>query len=714
MEKLKNFAESPPDTPQTPEDPPQEIPRKTSVWLTPWPILLTLGLIISVIPVSGRYNPSFIDIGLSILFNGFPVLLWAAITFKSRSPAFLILSALPLFLFNLDSFIEMYLAPRSGGATGHMIATALFPIISTVIALPVSLAIGGAGYLVETLVRERATTPETRLRLRYAFMALVVTAVLLSPLMITSMMKRANVSERIGLPRRVNNDGHFKKTPSPLNGSRLAVGDYDGDGIDEVAELSGNGITLRNTADLSQKAFIPAAVTDYAYIPVIMRQGGGLFLFKRNDCSLYELNGRQVWKFGHGDTTSYVDSLAADLDKDGETEFYCPAPSGLYRLDAEGKKVWKAGGEPGNLFLLPDAPPGEASILTQELGDFRLWTSDGKPAGQFKTPMNNFLPSLLRWSTGYCIADGTPSYEGPGTYLSDFNGKMVLQVMVNKDLGYKEAFSVKFDPDKPPYLVVRSGVGRQVHQSGIDIFTQEGKKVYSEILPDSYNIVAVPDYKNGHGYFFYNGYKYERDAPEAANDCRMTGEGAPDKRLLTEADASFRNRDFAKAAEQYETYTRTCLTGTWPPDIVIKTLDAYNSISETGTPPAGGLGTMEERQKRFRRDAAPEIGIALKTGDTETRKHAAIAAGLLGAEALPAVPALGAALRDLSDDVREQAAAALGRLGTTGSAAQPDLGECCSERGFPQCCMAWGKISEAVSAQGAHSPVSMIPPSAER
>gem|GEM_PF-5121023 len=509
-----------------------------------------------------------------------PCLVWYSIVRKIKSGAIVIISGAILLLYNLYIVVSLYFVPIADYQNAAHVA-AFSPLIGVLVVIPTALF---SGWLINALASLIPVTPSAESRKKILKTSLILGAATLL-LIHKSLIRLVNVEARIGEPRVVLGGETFKKTGF-TNSGEISVGDFDGDSLEEMAadyqmpdyhkkirlldvlhpsirmpeSCEIRKIRLLDTHDFSVKKewliseTLSGKIGSLPFLAKLKRDKGieVYFLDRMNryddSYSLYDLKGNAIWRrtFRCGQFFSAAGSIqGADLDNDGEMEFYGESNGGLCRVDARGRVQWTVEQFIEKAYLLPAKNGNPAMIFVKAFGDtdgptdhmlqfyrMQLWSIKGKLVREFKFDKDASWLSLITWKDSYCFATAKNPYGGRGFYIFDLTGATVFEGTVIKDMKYEQALSVRFAPDEKPYLVVRATGGGSVNRQGIDIYSSDGKLVYREIFKqtgDSFitaiespagiarrvlrtgdSFIAVTDHVTGRGYFIWGDTKYEK------------------------------------------------------------------------------------------------------------------------------------------------------------------------------------------------------------
>ncbi|MDD2773276.1 MAG: hypothetical protein PHP45_06230 [Elusimicrobiales bacterium] len=505
-------------------------------------------ILMEMLPLKYMFYPGLLITMLSALmlqsaWFALPFLVWYSIARKIKSSVTVIISGAILLLCNLYIVVSLHFVPianYSGAAHTGM----FFPPIEVLVMIPTAFF---AGWLITVLApfAPISLSGESKKKIVKAAVILAAAALILGHKPLNRFM---NIRARIGKPRIVLGGETFKKTDIEI-GRVIEVGDFDGDSLEEIAvdcqkedrnkrirlpdalrlrprarnrepdahEIQ--KIRLLDTHDFSVKkewsdsdAWLEKTGPFFMAVPVRLKAKGDYFL-NRHSGSLHDFKGNAIWTFKYCQPYGCDFPVqAADLDNDGETEFYAKSHGKLYRVDERGKMQWTIGQSISEAYPLPAKNGDPAMIFTREDSgnQMQLWSPEGKLLREFKFDKAGSELYPINWSDSYCFATN----HSREFYIFDLTGKIVLEGKVGKDMSlrYKGVSSMRFATDEKPYLVVRAYAGDSVDRQEIDIYSSDDELVYREILNDKYDYSfnAATDHVTGRGYFILGDTKYEK------------------------------------------------------------------------------------------------------------------------------------------------------------------------------------------------------------
>jgi hypothetical protein len=220
----------------------------------------------------------------------------------------------------------------------------------------------------------------------------------------------------------------------------------------------------------------------------LMAGGGGY-----SDVGWFDLNERELWGFRvQGSKLPPNRMICEDLDRDGTKEFYVADHQGIFRLDANGRIVWRAAAQGNNyLFALPKGASAPA-VVTEE----GMWDAHGKQLQRgIKSPVGTYRLQPVKWGDRQCLASGETSSEGGHVSVFDLAGKVLFRQSIG-DWGVGDILAVRFKAGEPPCLVVTGGRGMRSRMTSFSVFSHDGTLVYQEI-GEGATLLVIPNDEAG-------------------------------------------------------------------------------------------------------------------------------------------------------------------------------------------------------------------------
>ena len=202
---------------------------------------------------------------------------------------------------------------------------------------------------------------------------------------------------------------------------------------------------------------------------VVVDTGGGL-----DDVRVHDLDGTERWRYRPDTVAPPTSFVPADLDGDGEVEFYATIVSHVVRLDTAGREVWRAPFSSGRITATaPRTRRDPAWIVAEGQGEMVVWDDAGTRLAA--VTMKDARPlGVIDWPDGRYVLAG-----GPALRVVALDGRVVFEWTVT-DMLVRQALPLALQAGAPPAvaLVAESATNRR----RLQIVSQERTLVYDEIL----------------------------------------------------------------------------------------------------------------------------------------------------------------------------------------------------------------------------------------
>jgi hypothetical protein len=306
-----------------------------------------------------------------------------------------------------------------------------------------------------------------------------------------------SAKERIGPPRVVRGEEGLTRTRLAPGPAWYQVGEFDGPAAgDVVAAVDGRTVALLDpitgaagrTTPLGDEArrrwnWFSRLVPDGGEL-LVTQSGGGY-----QDVAVLDLSGRARWSFRPDPSLPPIALLPADLDRDGQPEFYSASLGAVYRLDVGGQVVWRQA-LPGLVNALDVAPPGggRPALVAAVSSAHRahLFDAAGEPVGTVSlAEWEAYRFTLVDWPRARGLVGGVSQ-----VIVLDLEGRPRLQHALG-DFRFHEARAVRLETKEDAYLAVLAAGPREVGRGRLLVFSPEGTLVYDEILPGSGRLLVA-------------------------------------------------------------------------------------------------------------------------------------------------------------------------------------------------------------------------------
>ena len=258
--------------------------------------------------------------------------------------------------------------------------------------------------------------------------------------------------------------GPFDNEP----GEDLALVDFNGIRIllpttlGERQRLEFTGDVRSRWSDSSRLARIGGAL-------VVVETGHGL-----DTPRVHDVDGTERWRYRPAADQPPTSFVPADLDGDGDGEFYATIASNLVRLDANGQEIWRAPLSSGRITATaPRTRRDSGWIVTESAGETVVWDETGRRLAA--VTMKDARPlGVIDWPDGRYMLTG-----GAALRAVSLDGRVAFDWTV-ADMLIRQALPLVLQPGVPPSvaLVAEGATNRR----RLQIVSPEKMLEYDEIL----------------------------------------------------------------------------------------------------------------------------------------------------------------------------------------------------------------------------------------
>jgi hypothetical protein len=387
---------------------------------------------------------------------------------------------------------EVFLFPRGSTAA---LALIFSPLYLSVVALPAGLALG---WLAGWLWSRAGIVGRAALAAGLAGVVLVGVVAYLRPALLPGPAARlVSPRERIGPPRVVHGEGALAKTRLAEGPAWYQVGAFDGAG-DVIAAIHGGAVVLLDPVTGAARGRIPLgddARRRWNWFSRLVPGGSELLVVQSGggyqEVAVLDLSGHTRWSFRPDPSLPPIALLPADLDADGRPELYSASLGAVYRLDAEGRVVWRQV-LPGLVDSLDAAPPGGGQpglvAAVTSARRIHLFTAAGDPRGTVPLGAGAaYRFTFVDWPGARALVGGVEH-----VIVLDLEGRPLLRHPLG-DFRFAEAQAVRLDDGAAPHLAVLAAGPREVGRSRLLVFSPAGAVVYDEILAGGGRLLVARD-----------------------------------------------------------------------------------------------------------------------------------------------------------------------------------------------------------------------------
>ena len=284
-------------------------------------------------------------------------------------------------------------------------------------------------------------------------------------------------------PRVVTGADAFETVTVTDRATVRQTGEFNGAPGDDLAIIDFAGVQLLNPVSLTveerleldgqlRSRWTPASrLTRLGGALVIVDTGGGL-----DETLVRELNGTERWRYRPHTDIPASSLVPADLDGDGETEFYATITSNTVRLDATGDEIWRAPFSVGRIAATaPRTRRDPGWVVAEGQGEMVVWDEAGmRLAG---VTMKDAHPvGVIDWPDGrYVLAGGSAvrAIRLDGTVVFDWAVPSMTVVA---------ALPVLLEPGTPPAVALIAASPRETNRWRLQIVSREKALLYDELL----------------------------------------------------------------------------------------------------------------------------------------------------------------------------------------------------------------------------------------
>jgi hypothetical protein len=265
-------------------------------------------------------------------------------------------------------------------------------------------------------------------------------------------------------------------------GSRQ-TGQFDGEPGDDLALVGFGRIRLLTPATLAEHQSVdltgslPAAWTPSMRLarlggmPVVVDTGGGF-----DDTRVRDLDGSERWRYRPESDVPATSLIPADLDGDGDTEFYATITSHAVRLDATGNEVWRAPFSVGRIVATaPQTRRDPAWIVAQGQGETVVWDSRGMRLGS--VTMKDAPPlGVIDRPDGRFLLTGGPAVRAVG-----LDGRVAFTWAVD-GMQISNALPLSLEAGAPPAIALIATGEEPSMRWRLQVVAADATLLYDEIL----------------------------------------------------------------------------------------------------------------------------------------------------------------------------------------------------------------------------------------
>lgn len=398
--------------------------------------------------------------------------------------------------------LTVFVVPRGSTAA---VALVFSPAVVGVVAMPVGAALGwlaGRAWPRGMIARGAVVTAAL------AMAAWTIVGVAWPEQLPTARLARQRALDAIGAPRVVTGGDRVRSRVVEGRADWPHAVDIDGDGDDELATVTVGAIEIRRLPDLDVVArHMLESPSSWSWYSRLARVGGELVVVATGggfqETRVTALDGGERWRY-HPDANLPPTSLvAADLDADGDTEFYATIGAALVRLDGTGRETWRREvPSPYPLGTLAASPQGGGLVAAAEYrGAVHVWQADGTPAATLTWPADAQPLRLADDVDGrvlLSLPSGCDEAPGCGVRAVGLDGRERWRLDAPSHMRPVDVITLRPLPQAAPWRVLVSAASSNVGRARLQVFDATGAVVYDEVLSVTPRLVVVRRRRGDH------------------------------------------------------------------------------------------------------------------------------------------------------------------------------------------------------------------------
>jgi hypothetical protein len=327
-----------------------------------------------------------------------------------------------------------------------------------------------------------------RRRLPFVVLALTSAAVVLGAMSVLTGKGFAAVSRRVEAwtlrPRVVAGSDAFETVTVTDRANVRLAGEFDGEPGGELAILEYGSVQLLTPATLAtgERFELGGTVGGSHWTSasrlarldgalVVVDTGGGL-----DETRVRSLDGTERWRYRPEDDVPAASLVPADLDADGDTEFYATITSHAVRLDASGQEVWRSPFSVGRIVATaPRTRRHPGWVVAEGQGDTVVWDDRGVRLATLTTKDARPL-STVDWPGGRYVLAGGSAVRAIG-----LDGLVAFEWVVD-GMTVSSARAVAIEPGAPPVVALVAESPRDLGRWRLQLVSHDRALLYDEIL----------------------------------------------------------------------------------------------------------------------------------------------------------------------------------------------------------------------------------------
>ncbi|MBC2706899.1 MAG: hypothetical protein HF978_21655 [Desulfobacteraceae bacterium] len=226
---------------------------------------------------------------------------------------------------------------------------------------------------------------------------------------------------------------------------------------------------------------------------LIYKKPGSYIIMSRgpvSDVGLIDKNGIPIWNYKPGINVHSMST--ADLNNDGEPEYYAATGKGLHQLNSKGILTWKSDRLVYDVEIFNDNAENLQLVATINLsGEMQFRDYYGKRIRkiQFDNQIfNSGFFEFISWTDQNQIL----SNSGNSFFIFDHQGKLILKHSLENDIFDIRGCAVRFDHNEGPFLAIVAKFSSSTKRSMLCVFNSNGILVYKELIGKSICLLPIP------------------------------------------------------------------------------------------------------------------------------------------------------------------------------------------------------------------------------
>jgi hypothetical protein len=375
--------------------------------------------------------------------------------------------------------LAVFVYPRGSTAA---IALVFSPAFIAVIAMPLGAI---AGWLVSAAeVSGRRWMQAGLLVACAAAWVLTVIGFGRPDLLPTTVLARGKALERIGPPRVAIGAAAFERITVGPPSSWRVIANADGEPGDEIGVVQRDSIQIYSPETLAEQAHLSLgdeAVRRWNWFSKLARANGQLVIAETGggfqETQVRSLGGTILWRYRPDASLPPSSLVPADLDGDGDGEFFASTNDALVRLDGNGHEVWRTPLVNASIaFTAPRTSRDSGWIVTSTGASTAVITgADGTRIAS--VPFQNGQASgFVDWPDGRHLL-----VAGDALRVVRLDGTMAFEWRV-PDMTVVQALPITWKPGDVARLAVVAAASRDTKRWRVQIVSRDGTLAFDEVL----------------------------------------------------------------------------------------------------------------------------------------------------------------------------------------------------------------------------------------